>query len=241
MAEQFGRLGSQVIGAGMVDGEYREAGVVTGVPVVLTQRDPCSLGQMTDGAFAHATAIAGLDSGQSQIGTQAGGCTVLESVGAGRIVDFQTRQFAVVGNSRGLGARGDQGLVVPTGQCHRIGCDKAGFLPGLHSVRGFGGIVAVEADDRLGAGRQLGFAVENDQLVPSMRGIVTGLGVLVVFKAKRQPFFDEKTTDEVIVGFPVLRRDAVGAQGLGNQVGPVGFRVVGKNLADNIDNRFVLE
>lgn len=35
LAEQLGRLGSQVIGSGMVDGEYREAGVVTGVSVVL--------------------------------------------------------------------------------------------------------------------------------------------------------------------------------------------------------------
>lgn len=114
-------------------------------------------------------------------------------------------------------------------------------MPLLHGIRGFGGVVAVEANDRLGVIGQLGVAVEDDELVSDVFGVVTRRGGLIVFDTERETFFGQQTTDEVEIRFPVLGGDAVGAQRLGDLIRPDGFGVVGEDLADDVDDGLILE
>ena len=157
------------------------------------------------------------------------------------MVYFKTRKLAIGRYGRALRPCGNQGFIVPAGKGDGVGGDDAAFLPVLQGIAGFRGAVAMKADDGLPTGRQLGIAVEDDQFVPGVRGIVSGLGALVVFEVEGEAFFAEQAAQEIEVGFPVLRDEAIGTQGLGNLVGPVDFRVIGKHLADEIEAGAVLE
>ena len=240
-AEQLRRLGAEVVGAVMVDGEERETGVVALVFLMLGKREVLPGGSLAHRAVAGEAAVGSFPGGQAQIGMAAGGGAVGVAVGLRRIVHFHARHFAVVLRRFDFGAGGEQRLVVPAGDGDGIGQGVADFLPGLDGVARLGRVVAMKTQDGLRQVGQFGLAVEDFQAVAGVRGLVAGHRALVVAEAEGQTFLGEQAAAVVEVGLAVLDGQAVAAQFLGDALRPVGLRMVGEELAEDLEHRLVLE
>ena len=84
-------------------------------------------------------------------------------------------------------------------------------------------------------------AIKDNPFVACVCRVVARNSGLVVLEPVGQPLCREHSLDECEVGFPVLGKSTMGAQGLGEVHAPIGLRVVREDAIERCTNVDVLK
>ncbi|NKA86005.1 hypothetical protein GO279_04525 [Ralstonia solanacearum] len=237
-AEQPGEVGAEVVGRLVLDRQGDEL-AVAGVEV-LGEREALAGAELAYAALAEVAQVGALVGLHAQACGAAGALGIGKAIGAGGLERFERGQFAAGVAGAGLGGGGGQGLVVPRGDGHGVGADRAHLREALDGVLALGGVDAVEADVGLRAGGAFGVVVEDDDAVARLRVAVAPRVALLVLDAQRQAFLGQQAHDEVVVGLAVLAADrALGAR-LADGKLVVGDGVIGEEVFDDLQRGLVL-
>ena len=255
--QQLGRLGTQVVGHVVFDGQQGELVVAAcmadegighaaagagAIQRVVDQAELLAGLDMARAALAFEALEVQLQRAQGQLGGALGMQRVFVAVGAGAVIDLQRGQLADAERSGHLGRRASQVLVVPRAQGHRIGLQRTpggeggdrillAFKLGgrvLHREADLANVFAAEA------------AVRDHQRVQCAGGRGQVAAGVVVLEVITQTFLGQQARDKFEITFAVLHAQAALAQLFGHLEAVVGMRVVGKDVFEDGPHILVL-